>query len=213
MPGVTAASRVFQVCTRTVHDTFSAWFVDHQTGQQHKIDFGGDYLDMRYGHDATLLWANGQLYAIANHTTGKLKYPTLNRPILPPKKVGSILFHIVVLPALLGLTALFLWIGLAYTKASVHGHNRVQMWQYGDAAVDAAFANPKLHPIIHDPTCAAIFLIGTLVVGLTPSILMAINNHRNRHFNAAQTAYLTYKLRQAEDRWIRQYSPPRATLR
>ena len=79
----------------TIHDTFSAWFVDHQTGQQHKIDFGGDYLDMRYGHDATMLWANGQLFAIANHTTGQLKYPRLNRPILPEKKIGSAFVSIV----------------------------------------------------------------------------------------------------------------------
>jgi hypothetical protein len=197
----------------TVHNVLSCWFVDHQTGQQHKIDFGQDYLDMRYGHDATMLWANDQLYAIANHTTGQIKYPALNRPILPQKKVGSILFHIVALPVLLGLTALFLWIGLAYTKAAAHGQSRMQMWEYGGTAVDAAFANPKLHPIMHDPAYAAIFLIGTLVVGLTPSILMSVNNHRNRRFNVAQTAYLTYKLRQAEDQWIRHYAPPRITAR
>ena len=197
----------------TVHDTLAAWFVDHQTGQQHKIDFGRDYLDMRYGHDVTMLWANDQLYAVANHTTQKIKYPALNRPILPQKKVGSILFHLVALPVLLGLAALFLWIGLAYTKAAAHGHSRMQMWEYGGTAVDATFANPKLHPIMHDPACAAIFVIGTLVVGLTPSILIAINNHRNRRFNVAQTANLTYKLRQAEEQWIRHYVPPRIAER
>jgi hypothetical protein len=193
----------------TVHNTFSAWFVDHQTGQQHKIDFGQDYLDMRYGHDVTMLWANDQLYAIANHTTGQIKYPRLHRAILPGKQVGSILFHIIVLPVLLGLTALCLWIALAYTNAAIHGHTRTQRWQYGDAAVDAAFASPKVHPIMHDPTAAAIFFIGTLTIGLTPSILMAVSNNRNRRFNAAQRAYLTYKLHQAEDQWIRKYAPPR----
>ena len=44
---------------------------------------------MRYGHDVTMLWANDQLYAIANHTTQKIKYPRLHRAILPQKKVGS----------------------------------------------------------------------------------------------------------------------------
>ena len=161
-----------------------------------------------------MLWANDQLYAIANHTTAQLKYPRLGRPILPQKQVGGILFHIIMLPLLLGLTALCLWILLAYTTAAIHGRTETQRWRYGEAAVDAAFAHPEVHPIMHNPMTAAIFIMGTLSVGLTPSVLMAISNNRNRRYNAAQRAYLTYTLRQAEEKWIRQYAPPRgATLR
>jgi hypothetical protein len=70
-----------------------------------KIDFGRDYVDMRFGHDATMLWANEQLFAIANHTTGKIRYPALHWAILPEKKVGSffgnLFFNATVFPMML----------------------------------------------------------------------------------------------------------------
>jgi hypothetical protein len=186
----------------TVHDVFSAWFVDHQTGKQHKIDFGGDYLDMRFGHDATMLWANGQLFAIANHTNNQVKYPPINRPILPQKKVGSAFGSIVLflIFALFGGVTSFMFVGAFLTIA--HGpwsqlhHQHYQLTQTGSSLG------------------LLIATIATLIIAGLPVALRARNDAKNRSYNQKQENYLTDKLRQAENQWIRQYSPPRgATLR
>jgi hypothetical protein len=185
----------------TVHNTFSAWFVDHQTGQQHKLDFGRDYLDMREGHDATMLWANDQLFAIANHTTGQIKYPRLRRAILPEKNVGLSCFTIAIL-LILGLiegAASFVFVGGFLTM--VHGpwsqlhHHHYQLTQTGSVLG------------------LLIATIATLIIGALPFALLARGNAKNRAYNQRQDSYLTDKLRHAEDQWIRQYAPPRIAAR
>jgi hypothetical protein len=185
----------------TVHNTFSAWFVDHQTGQQHKIDFGQDYLDMRYGHDVTMLWANDQLYAVANHTTGQIKYPRLNRVILPQKSVGLSFFTIAVLLVLALFEGIISLLFAELFLTTVHGpwsqlhHHQYQLTQVG--------ANLGL----------LIAIIATVVIGGLPFALLARGNAKNRAYNQRQDNYLTVKLRQAEDQWIRQYAPPRIAAR
>jgi hypothetical protein len=186
----------------TVHDTFSAWFLDHQTGQQHKIDFGRDYLDMRFGHDATMIWANDQLFAIANHTTGNIKYPGLHRAILPEKNVGSAFVSIVLflILAVLG-WAISMVLTISYL-VMVPGHWSQQQ---------------PHHPHVYEQSSAAslvglVFLTVTiLLVAVLPVALRARGNAKNRAFNQRQANYLTDTLRQAEEKWIRQYAPP--TLR
>ena len=185
----------------TVHDTFSAWFVDHQSGQQHKIDFGSDYLDMRYGHDATLLWANDQLFAIANHTTGQIRYPALHRAILPEKTVGSAFVSLVLffILALFGGVASFMFVG-AFLMI-VHGpwsqlhHHQYQLTQTGSYLG------------------LLIATLSTLIIAGLPIALRARGNAKNRSYNQRQANYLADKLRQAEDQWIRRYVPPRITAR
>jgi hypothetical protein len=190
----------------TVRDELSVWLVDHQTGQQHKMDFGSDYLPMRMGHDVTLLWANGQLITIANHTTGQLKHPALHRPILRDKPVGSAWFHVILIPILLFLTATFFWVQLAQVHGLIIGMSRPQRWAY----TDSVFDHPSLHPLFHSPTLATIFVLGVLALSFAPSILAARCNRANRQFNLGQRAYLDENLRIAESRWVRQYVPPRA---
>lgn len=189
-----------------VRDELSVWLRDHQTGEQHKMDFGSDYLPMRMGHDVTLLWANGQLVTIANHTTGQIKHPALHKPILEGKPVGSVWFHVVLIPILLFLTATFFWVQLAQVHGLIIGMNRSQRWAY----TDRVFGHPNLHPLFHSPTLATIFLLGVLALSFVPSILVAFRNRRNRAFNLYQNQYLDEKLRIAENRWVRQYVPPRA---
>jgi hypothetical protein len=185
----------------TVHNVLSCWFVDHQSGQQHKIDFGQDYLDMRYGHDATLLWANGQLFAIANHTTGQIKYPRLQRTILPRKNVGLSFFTVAVLLLLALFEGIISLLLAELFLTTVHGpwsqlhHHQYQLTQAG--------ANLGL----------LIAIIATVIIGGLPFALLARGNAKNRAYNATQEQYLTDKLCQAEDRWIRQYAPPRITAR
>jgi hypothetical protein len=181
----------------TVHDTFSAWFVDHQTGQQHKIDFGSDYLDMRFGHDATLLWANNQLFAIANHTTQKIKYPSLNRPILPQKKISSTFGSIVlflILAIVSGITSLVLTGALLAVAAP-------GLWQHHHQHYELTATGSNLVLLV--------VTISILLVAGLPIVLRARGNAKNRSFNQKQKTYLSVKLRQAEDQWIRQYAPPR----
>jgi hypothetical protein len=188
----------------TVHDTLAAWFVDHQTGQQHKIDFGRDYLDMRYGHDVTMLWANDQLYAVANHTTQKIKYPALNRPILPQKKVGSGVGSIVlflVLAVLGGIASLVLTISFLMIVPG-------PWWQQ----------QPHYRHIYEQTSAASLvglsfMAITILLVAVLPVALRARSNAKNRSFNEKQGNYVSVKLRQAEDLWIRQYAPPRIEAR
>jgi hypothetical protein len=181
----------------TVHDVLSCWFVDHQTGQQHKIDFGQDYLDMRYGHDVTMLWANDQLYAVANHTTGQIKYPRLHRAIFPQKSVGLSFFTIAVLLVLALFEGIISLLFAELFLTTVHGpwsqlhHHQYQLTQVG--------ANLGL----------LIAIIATVVIGGLPFALLARGNAINRAYNQRQDNYLTVKLRQAEDQWIRQYAPPR----
>ena len=185
----------------TVHDTFSAWFVDHQSGQQHKIDFGSDYLDMRYGHEATLLWANEQLFAIANHTTGKIKYPALHRAILPEKHVGLSFFTIAVLLFLAvceGIMSLLLtgaFLTIVHGPWSQLHHHQYQLTQTG--------SNIGL----------LIAMVATLIMGGLPFALLARGNAKNRSYNQRQENYLADRLRQAEHQWIRQYVPPRIAAR
>jgi hypothetical protein len=186
----------------TVHNELSCWFVNHQTGQQHKIDFGGDYLDMRIGHDVTMLWANDQLYAINNHTTNRIKYPGLRRAILPEKIVGLSFFTVAFLLflALFEGFASLVFAGLFLTM--VHGpwsqlyHHQYILTQSG--------SNLGL----------LIAVIATVIIGGLPFALLARGNAKNRAYNQRQANYLTDTLRQAEEKWIRRYAPPRgATLR
>jgi hypothetical protein len=198
----------------TVHDTFSAWFVDHQSGQQHKIDFGRDYLDMRYGHDATMLWANNQLFAIANHTTNQVRYPALHRAILPEKKVGSffgnLFFHATVFPMMLVASWYVLILFLVLFEQL-----------FSALSNPTAFSNLHHHTLNHsarftslnNPLAMSVFLVAMLVISLVPSVLRVLSNSRNRKYNAAQEVYLTQQLHQAEDRWISRYSPPRVAVR
>jgi hypothetical protein len=184
----------------TVHDTFSAWFVD-QTGEQHKIDFGSDYLDMRYGHDTTMLWANEQLFAIANHTTGKIRYPALHRAILPEKHVGLSFFTIAVLLFLALFEGVILLLFVELFLTSVHGpwsqlyHHQYQLTQMG--------SNLGL----------LIATVATLIIGGLPFALLGRGNAKNRSYNQRQENYLADRLRQAEDQWIRRYVPPRIAVR
>jgi hypothetical protein len=185
----------------TVHDSFSAWFVDHQTGQQHKIDFGSDYLDMRFGHDATLLWANDQLFAIANHTTGKIRYPALHRALLPEKIVGLSCFTVAILLFLAVLEGIMSLMLTGAILTIVHGpwsqlhHHQYHLTQTG--------SNIAL----------LIAMVATLIIGGLPFFLLARGNAKNRAFNQRQANYLAEKLRQAEHQWIRQYVPPRIAAR
>lgn len=186
----------------TVHDTFSAWFLDHQTGQQHKIDFGGDYLNMRLGHDVTMLWANDQLYAINNHTTNRIKYPGLRRAILPEKNVGSAFVSIVlfvilaVLGGLMSLTLTGALLAIAAPGLWQHHHQHYELTSTGSFLV------------------LLIVTISTLLVAGVPVALRARGNAKNRAYNQRQANYLTHTLRQTEEKWIRQYAPPHgATLR
>jgi hypothetical protein len=186
----------------TVHDTFSAWFVDHQTGQQHKIDFGGDYLDMRFGHDVTMIWANDQLYAINNHTTNRIKYPGLRRAILPEKNVSSAFVSFVlflILAVLGGLMSLMLTgalLAIAAPGLWQHHHQHYELNSTGSFLV------------------LFIVTISILIIAGVPVALRARGNAKNRAYNQRQANYLTDTLRQAEEKWIRQYAPPRgATLR
>jgi hypothetical protein len=194
----------------TVHNTFSAWFVDHQTGQQHKIDFGQDYLDMRYGHDVTMLWANKQLFAINNHTTNRIKYPALHRPILPDRQVGgffgNLFFHVCVFPMMLVASWYFLILFIVLLEKffmtaplSVHHNHMVH------------HAEPST--ALNNPLVMSVFLLAVALISLVPSVLRLLRNSRNRKYNAAQHEYLTQQLNQAEDQWIRQYSPPRIAAR
>ena len=185
----------------TVRDVLSAWFVDHQTGQQHKIDFGDDYLDMRYGHDVTMLWANGQLYAIANHTTGRIKYPALHRPLLPEKKLysafGSLVLFLIL--ALVGGVTSFVCVAAFLTM--VHGpwsQIRHHHWEVTDIGASIGLL---------------IATFATLIIAGLPVVLRARSDAKDRAYNKKQDSYLTEKLSQAEDQWIRQYSPPRESLR
>jgi hypothetical protein len=185
----------------TVHNVLSCWFVDHQTGQQHKIDFGQDYLDMRYGHDVTMLWANDQLYAIANHTTQKIKYPALNRPILPQKKIGSTFGSILLflILAVLGGIVSIMFTG-TFLAIAVPG-----LWQHHHQHYELTSTGSNLVLLV--------VTISILLVAGLPLGLRARDSAKKRSYNQRQDSYLTDKLRQAEDQWIRQYSPPRIATR
>jgi hypothetical protein len=179
----------------------SCWFVDHQSGQQHKIDFGSDYLDMRYGHDATMLWANDQLFAIANHTTQKIKYPALNRPILPQKNIcstfGSIVLFLI-LAVLGGITSITLT--GAFLAIAAPG-----LWQHHHQHYELTSTGSNLALLV--------VTISVLLVAGLPVALRARGNAKKRSYNQRQDTYLSVKLRQAEDQWIRHYVPPRIAAR
>jgi hypothetical protein len=190
----------------TMRDELSVWLRDHETGQQHKMDFGSDFLPMRMGHDVTLLWANGQLVTIANHTTGQIKYPALNRPILDEKPVCSLWFHVIVIPFLLFFAAAATWTAIPGAVGVAHGLRGERLMRHLDRSLDVI----SRHPVMTEPAWSILFVVIVLTTALTPSILAARRNRANRRFNLGQRAYLDEKLRTAENRWVRQYVPPRA---
>lgn len=190
-----------------VRDELSVWLRDHQTGAQHKMDFGADFLPMRMGHDVTLLWANGQLVTIANHTTGQLRHPTLRKPILNEMPIiGGVLYHCLLILGLGTLMGALLMVSVPYLLASLHGLRPEQVRHY----VDVVTANLSRHPAVHDPVWRGITMMAWLILSVGPSALMMVGNGRRRTFNARQQTYLNDQLRAAEERWIRQYTPPRA---
>jgi hypothetical protein len=176
----------------TVRDELSVWLVDHQSGQQHKIDFGTDYLPMRYGHDVTLLWANGKLCTIANHTTHQLKHPAMSRLVLQEKKVGSILIPFAIMPflAVVGGFFTFYFTGVAFSLFGAVSH-------HGELSVSFLLLVAFL----------------TLLVTLTPTGAMLWRRAKNDGYNQRQLSYLDTKVQEAEDRWIRRYVPTQAVLR
>jgi hypothetical protein len=84
-----------------------------------------------------------------------------------------------------------------------------------------AFSNLQHHTLHHsarftalnNPLAMSVFLVAVVLISLVPSVLRVLSNSRNRKYNAAQEVYLTQQLRQAEDQWIRRYSPPRIAAR
>jgi hypothetical protein len=175
--------------TTTVRDELSVWLVDHQTGQQHKIDFGADFLPMRVGNDISLLWANGQLVTIVNHTTRQLKHPCPRQPVLPEKKVGSGLAPVLLFPLLL------VFGGFA---------------SFCSVALVTSFVAPEL--IHHQQEISRPELIITAVLTalftLLPTIGLIHRNARNARFNGRQQAHVATMVAEAEVRWIKPYQPP-----